>query len=147
MSMIRGVALLLILAGGFALPAFSQTSRKHNNTERGQGYFDMVIPAGGSLSDGIILGRRCIVTAIQTPATLTATTLSFQFSADGTTYGEAKDEYGSFYTVIVGTSLVVLVDSVKWLNIGGFKVRTGTAASPTTEADARTLRFLCGKIE
>lgn len=144
MLTLRGVAIVLFLAGGIALPAFSQTERRHNNAERGRGYFDMTIPASGSLSDGIVLGGRCIVTAIQTPATLTATTLTFQFSADGTTYDEVKDSDGASYEVTVGTSTYVTVDPGKWFNVRAFKVRTGTAASPTVEGAERTLRFVCG---
>lgn len=144
MLTLRGVAIVLFLAGGIALPAFSQTERRHNNAERGRGYFDMTIPASGSLSDGIVLGGRCIVTAIQTPATLTATTLTFQFSADGTTYNEAKDDGGTAYSITVSTNSYVLVEAGKWFNVRAFKVRTGTAASPTVEGAERTLRFVCG---
>lgn len=146
MTILRGMALGVfgILLAGALSPAFAQTARRHNNTERGQGYFDMTIPAGGSLSDGIVLGNRCLVNAIQTPGTLTATKLTFQFSADGTTFNEVKDDTGGFYEVTVGTSSFILVDPGKWFNVRAFKVRTGTAASPTTEAGERVLRFLCG---
>jgi hypothetical protein len=135
------VLILLLLSG---VMVFGQTARRHNDTERRQGYFDMAIPEGGNLSAGIIVGGRCLVNAIQTPATLTATKLTFQFSADGTTFSEVKDDIGAFYEVTVGTSSFILVDPGKWFNVRAFKVRTGTAASPTTEAAERTLRFLCG---
>lgn len=103
------------------------------------------IASGASLSGAIPLGGYPgTVCAILMPASWTSASLTFQGSADGTTYGNiykvGSDGAASEFTItspVAGTWIVLMPGDLPSVNY--FKIRSGTAGSPVTQGADRIL--------
>ena len=100
----------------------------------------VTIANGASLSDAIDLGGRKLV-AIDMPAAWTAASLTFQASADGTTYDNLYDG-ATERAVVVGASYYSALNIGDWVGVKFLKVRSGTAGSPVNQAAARTITLV-----
>lgn len=106
------------------------------------------IASGASLSGAVDLGVTNGWNAfcgVIFPATFTGTTASFQVSneLDGT-YANLHDQGGTEVTLTVAASRVVCFSEDTRSKLGPWrflKIRSGTAASPTTEGAERILRL------
>lgn len=124
---------LLILFFLLTLAAFAQP----------QQILVFTIPAGGSITQGLET-KGCTPAVIETPATFTGTTLSFQgLSYDGSTWKEVFDQFNSAVSVSAGTSRMIQLSPADWWAFRALKIRSGTSGSPTTEAGARVLVIHC----
>lgn len=124
---------LLILFFLLTLAAFAQP----------QQILVFTIPAGGNITQGLET-KGCTPSIIETPATFTGTTLSFQgLGYDGTTWKEIFDEFGAAVGVTVSTSRMVRLSPADWWGFKALKIRSGTSGSPTTEASARVIVIHC----
>lgn len=111
---------------------------------------NLTVADGQTVSAGVdirtlVLWRnidRIAFAALETPATLEATTVSFQMSTDGgTTYKPLYDKEGDLLTVTVGTSrIVALPPSTFPVMPTHIKAVLGTAASGATRTVALWLR-------
>jgi hypothetical protein len=100
-----------------------------------------VIAEAGSLSGAVDCGNQPPV-AIIMPAAWTAADLTFQVSADGTTWGNLYDENASTRTetsLKAAANDIIRLDPNKWGWVRHLKIRSGTAASAVAQAAARTL--------
>ena len=100
------------------------------------------IANGASLSGTYTFDTRTPV-AIELPAALTGTALTFQLSTDNVTFKNLYDEFGTEVTVQVGTSRIVRLVPADWYFVKYLKVRSGTSGSPTAEGGDRTINFIC----
>lgn len=100
------------------------------------------ITNGTSLSAAVNLGSRRLV-AIQMPAAMTGTALTFQASWDGTTYNNVYDQGGTElqYTTAASRYIVVTSNDLLW-GIQFIKVRSGTSGAATNEGADRTLTLI-----
>lgn len=96
------------------------------------------IALNASLSGAVHLGSG-VLTGIVMPAAWTAAGLTFQVSADGTTYNNLYDEFGGEVAVTVDASRFVRLNPSEWLGVQYVKIRSGTAALAVNQAAARTL--------
>jgi hypothetical protein len=99
-----------------------------------------VIPNSGTISAAVDLVGTGLV-AIQLPAAMTGTAISFQGSADGTTFGAIHDGAGAAVSITIAANLVVVVPSSitngsRWLKL----------VSGSTEAAERTIKLITKAI-
>lgn len=99
------------------------------------------IAAGQSLSAEIDFGAGTLV-GIAMPAAWTAASLTFQVSADGTTWNELYNASGTEVSVIAAAGQFIAIDPTQWRGINAIKVRSGTAASPVVQAALAALTFI-----
>lgn len=101
---------------------------------------DTEIADGQSLSDVIDLkGMR--LAAIILPSGLAGTSLTFQVSADGTTWADAykTDDSELEYTVAASRAIT---DLLELIGVRFLKIRTGTSGSPQNQTGAKTLQLV-----
>ena len=96
-----------------------------------------IIAASGTTSAAVELGRQRIV-ALQTPAALTGTTITFTacLTADGT-FLPVYDDAGTAYSVTVSTSRHIYVDERKLWAAPFIKLVSGSS-----EAAERTITLM-----
>ncbi len=105
---------------------------------------EATIASGESLSGAVALGGLAPY-AVILPAALTGTILTFQVSADGTNFHNLYDAFGNEKKVTVAADRMVYLDQSEFLGLAALKVRSGTAATPTTEGAARTITLLLAR--
>jgi hypothetical protein len=98
------------------------------------------IAASGTISSAVGLGKRRLL-GIQTPPSLTGTSLSFQMSSDNVTFVPMYTTAGSAVSITVGTSRFVPVDPNLFLGVEFLKVVSGS-----TEGSARDIVLLAGDL-
>lgn len=99
----------------------------------------VTIPTSGSLSPVVELVGATLV-GIQIPSGWTTANITFQASADGSTYVDLYDNSGAEYTVVVGgTSRYIAVPLGDLLGVRFLKVRSGTSGTPVSQTVARIL--------
>ena len=76
---------------------------------------------------------------IDMPAGWDAAALTFQVSADGTTWLNLYDSTGAEYAVAAAASTAIILPPSDFLSAGWLKIRSGTAGSPVVQTAARTL--------
>jgi len=100
---------------------------------------DVVIADGESLSDAIELGidgkRLC---GVIVPSTITGTTMSFEVSTDGVTYG-AFQRNGEEYTETITAGKPHGIDLGVFYGWPFVKLRMGTEASPSAQSGDQTI--------
>jgi len=102
----------------------------------------VTIANGASLSGAVDLGPNRLF-AIIMPAAWTTANLTFQVSADGTTYNNLYDDTGTEVTVTAAASQYIVISSpAKMLGARWFKVRSGTNASAVNQAAARVVTIV-----
>ena len=102
------------------------------------------ISSGGSLSGAVDLGTltaACIVMS----AAWTAADLTFEVSADGSTYVDLYDSIGNEYTVTAAASEALLLDIKDFTPFRYVKVRSGTSGTPVNQGADRSLTIICIK--
>jgi len=109
----------------------------------------VTIASGASLSAGVNLamlgGPRAQLVAIQMPAAWTAAALTFQGSADGTTYYDlynATAEVSLATPTPVGATRYIVLDPNLFAGFLFIKVRSGTAAAPVNQGATSILKLL-----
>lgn len=83
------------------------------------------IAAGQTVSDVIDLGRANALVGIQMPGTFVGTSLTFQASADGSTYVALYDRDGQAVSVVVSTSRYIYLDPAIFAGVPYLKVVSG----------------------
>jgi hypothetical protein len=96
------------------------------------------IASGQSLSAAIDLGTYQLA-RIAFPAAWTAADLTFQVSADGTTYNNLYTAAGTEYTVEADASRDVILTRQDFEAIRYLKIRSGTSGAAVNQAAERTL--------
>lgn len=106
---------------------------------------DVTIANGESLSGAADLGSARL-SAIAMPSSWTTADLTFQASADGTTYYDlyVSDNAGNDaeYLIGAGASRVISVPVADFASLRYLKVRSGTTGSPVGQGGARTLSLI-----
>ena len=104
----------------------------------------VTIANGTSLSSALDL-HGCRFVAIAMSAAWTAASLTFQGSADGTTYYNVYDDAGNELSMTVSNQRYVVFDSATKDNLSGIrwiKVRSGAAAAAVNQLAERTLTLV-----
>ena len=96
------------------------------------------IPNAGSITPAIDLGAFR-AGRIHIPAAWTAAALTFQVSADGSTYGDLFDNTGVEYTAQAAAGRAVLLPLIDFLGMRYLKIRSGPTAAPVAQAAQRDL--------
>lgn len=76
------------------------------------------------------------------PAGWTAANLTFQISADGVSFVNMYDKYGSEVVVAVAAGQGHVLDFADYITLPWLKIRSGTAATPVNQAADRSLTLL-----
>lgn len=100
--------------------------------------FTASIANNASLSDAVDTGGRPILKFVL-PASVEGTVLTFQVSDNGTDYANLYDEFGTEVTVTRGSSVAVRVSPAQWAHSRYWKVRTGTAGTPSVQTGANSV--------
>jgi hypothetical protein len=107
-----------------------------------EAYSTATIANGASLSDAVNLqGGRLV--AIVMPAAWTAGDLTFQASADGTTFNNVYDEDDAEVVVEAAASRHIILNPGVWLGIRQIKVRSGTSGAAVNQGGARLITLVC----
>ena len=104
----------------------------------------VTIANGASLSGALDL-HGCHVVAIAMSAAWTAAALTFQGSADGTTYYNVYDDAGNELSLTTAALRYVVFDNDTKDNLSGIrwiKVRSGTAATAANQGAERILTLV-----
>lgn len=101
----------------------------------------VTIANAGTVSDALELNQATLLGVI-TPAALTGTEMSFQVSADGTTYVALYDGSGLAYSVYVGTSRAVPLDGAAFMGWRFVKVVSNAA-----EGGARSITLVARIVD
>lgn len=96
------------------------------------------IANGASLS-GAIATNGLTPVRLQTPAGMEGTALTFQVSLDGVTYTNFYDQYGVEVNYTVAASYTVDLPASTWKYVRFFKIRTGTAGTPSAQTGAAAI--------
>ena len=97
------------------------------------------IALNGSLSGAVRLPPGHVLVGIVMPADWTAADLTFQFSADGSTYQNAYEDDGTELGVTGTAAANIAVDPLFFRCAPFLKVRSGTAGSAVAQAAARSI--------
>lgn len=101
------------------------------------------IANGQSLSGAIDLNYNRMVRIVIPAGGWTAANLTFQTSADCTTYGNLRDNLGNEYTVTVSTAGdEIIIPYADFVGVRCLKVRSGTSATPVAQGGARSLTIV-----
>lgn len=102
----------------------------------------VAIANGTALSDIVDLKGYSLV-GIQMPAAWTAADLTFQASADGTTFENLHvDTSDTEYTVQAAASRYIAIPLATTISVRFLKVRSGTPAVPVNQGADRVLRLI-----
>lgn len=99
----------------------------------------VVIPINTAIMAAGVDLYGCRAVGIQMPAAWDAANLTFQGSADGTTYFNVYDKAGTEYTVTAAASRYIILNRDDMLGIRYLIIRSGTAGVPVNQTAARTL--------
>lgn len=101
----------------------------------------VTIAESASLSEGLDLIDRTLARIVM-PAAWTAADITFQSSADGITYNDMYDQFGSEYTVTADASQDIGLNLADFIGVRFIKVRSGTSGSAVTQDAARTITLV-----
>lgn len=109
--------------------------------------FSATIANGASLSGAIDILSTTLL-GIQMPAAWTAASLTFQGSADGSTYVDVYNDSNDEYTLPTSTSRLIMLDQTanRFAAMRYLKVRSGTTGSPVTQGADRVITLICGAV-
>ncbi len=105
-----------------------------------------VIGAGDSLSAAADLTGKGQVVGLITDAAWDAAPITFQVSADGTSYFNLRYNGSEFAESNPGASAYVALDPVPFTGALKIKVRSGTSGSAVAQADATTVTLVCRPV-
>ena len=103
------------------------------------------IAKDASLSDAVEIAGYHYMGIVMPAAWTTSATLTFQVSADGTTYQNLYDDSGAEVTVSgVAASISISLDALalKLAPWNYIKIRSGTASSAVNQAAARSITVI-----
>ncbi len=104
------------------------------------------IASGSSLSSAADLGTGRLV-GLVLPAAWTTASITFQGSADGTTYFDLYDD--ATERAIASSSVVasrfIALPIADWLMVRAIKLRSGSAATPVNQAADRTITLVTAR--
>jgi hypothetical protein len=110
---------------------------------------DVTITNGQSLSGAATLDGKAVV-GILMPAAWTAAGLSFQKSADGSTYGDVSDKNGEVTVasagIQTGARTWIDLDPALFANAQAIKVRSGTRSAAVNQAADRVLTLILAPV-
>ena len=119
-------------------------------------YITTSIALGASLTAAIPLAQVDSTTNINLngmrlfgivmPAAWTAANLTFQASADGTTYSNMYNSDGTELTVTASTSRYIYLDPAIFASVQFLKIRSGTAGTPVNQEAARTIGLVLRSV-
>ena len=101
----------------------------------------VTILSGASLSSSVSLGKSQPI-ALQLPAAWTAASVSFQVSADGTSWFNLFKDDGTEATATVGASQHIPLNLPDLPGILYLKVRSGTSALAVAQAADRVINVV-----
>lgn len=101
----------------------------------------VTIAGGAALSSVLNLDGGQVAVGIVMPGTWTAADLTFQMSADGTTYVEVYSG-GAAYSETAAASIYIPLDVPTMWGCKYVKVRSGTSGTPVNQAALRTLTIV-----
>lgn len=100
------------------------------------------ILSGASLSSAIDLSAGRL-SRIAIPASWTTANLTFQTSADNSTFNDLYDSYGTEYTVTVGgASRAIVIPLADFIGVRYLKIRSGTTGTPVNQGADRILTLV-----
>lgn len=134
--------LCLVLLFALALPMAAQ-ERAITRAEINAGAFSVTIAQSASLSTSVSIGQHCTPVGIQMPAEWTAANLTFRAAVSSETPAALYDIYGTEVTATAAASRYIVLEPASFIGVRVFQIRSGTAASPVTQAAARTLTVVC----
>ncbi len=102
---------------------------------------EVTISAGSALSAAVQLGDRHAV-GIEMPGAWTAANLTFQASADGSTYRDLYDDSNNEYAVNADADRYLILNPADFAGIRFLKIRSGTSSSPVNQSAQRTLKLV-----
>lgn len=100
----------------------------------------VTIANGASLSDAAVIGAGTVV-GIVLP-TMTSASLSFQGSADNSTFVEVLDAASAAVAVGASTGARYIQAPADLHGVPYLKVRSGTSGAPTAQGAARTITLI-----
>jgi len=103
--------------------------------------FTATIANGQSLSGAIAIGNDVLVGLVM-PAVWTAADLTLDSSADGATYNNVYDRYGTEYTLLVDASRFIPLNPVDFAAMPYLKIRSGTAGAPVNQGGDRIITLV-----
>lgn len=105
-------------------------------------YIDVVLDQSSNTLTQAIETDGFFPARIIMPATWTAANLTFQTSADKSSYSDLYDEYGVEKTVVAAAGRAIALNPADWVGVQAMKIRSGTSGTPVSQASARTIRIL-----
>lgn len=100
----------------------------------------VTIASGTSLSGAVEIGEGVLI-GIVLP-TMTSASLSFQASADGTTYGEAVDSALAAIAVSASTGGQYIAAPAALNGVPFLKIRSGTSGAPVNQGADRVITLI-----
>jgi hypothetical protein len=100
------------------------------------------------LSDTVDLTEYgLIAVAIQMPAAWDAAALTFQASADGSTYNDVYNSSGTEYTVQAAAARYIPLDVIDFAGMPYIKIRSGTTGTPVAQTLESLLTVVIRSVE
>lgn len=110
-------------------------------------YQTVTIASGASLTAAVDMGKRELV-RVDMPSAWTAAALTFQVSADGTTYTNLYKDGSEFSKTEAAASRGVGIAPADAMMMHRYiKIRSGTAASAVNQEAERTLTLVAIKLD
>ena len=104
-----------------------------------------VIANGQSLSAAALTDGAELVGMVM-PAAWTTANITFQASADGSTYNDLYDQYGTEINVPAGASRYIALNPGDFAGIKSVKVRSGTTGAPVAQGAERTVQLVAEEL-
>lgn len=136
----KHVLTILILAL-LTLPAAAQ-DRAISSAEVAQGWFDVTIASGQSLSSSVGIGKACTPVALRMPDEWTAANITFLASPNSSTPVSLYDG-GTEVQVTAAAGRYITLDAAVFFSVRVLQLRSGTAGTPVNQAASRTIRVVC----
>ncbi len=103
--------------------------------------FAFTIANGASLSGGVDLGGMAVARIVM-PAQWTTAVLTVQASADGQTYSDLYDRYGTEYTIQAAAGRAIVIPVSELCAMRYIKLRSGTSGSAVNQAAERAITVI-----
>lgn len=133
--------LAIVFVFFLALPMAAQ-DRVITSAEVAQGWFDVTIIGGQSLSSSVGIGRACVPVALQMPDTWTSASITFRAS-NGTPTPVNLYDGGTEVQVTAAADRYIVLEGAVFFPVRTFQLRSGTSGTPVNQAASRTIRVIC----
>ena len=100
----------------------------------------VTIASGTNLSAAVALGAKTLV-GIMMSSGWDAAGLSFQATADGTTFGDMHTTSAEL-TMTAAAGQFIAVDPTQWRGVNDIKVRSGTSGTPVNQTADRVITLV-----